>query len=66
MLGGCLYWLEISVDVGNIYVVFLTDAEYVKTKSPDNFVTVFINPLLLEIFKVEDYFNFQQSILILG
>jgi len=30
------------------------DADYVKTKSPDNFVTVFINPLLLEIFKVDD------------
>ena len=55
MLGGCLYWLEICDDVGNIYVVFLTDADYVKTQSPDKFVTVFINPLLLEIFKVENY-----------
>ena len=66
MLGSCVCWLELFVNMNNTSPAFLADADYGKNQSPDKFVTVFINPLLLEIFKVKPVFHFHQLILTSG
>ena len=66
VLGSCVCWLELFVNMNNTSPAFLADADYEKNQSPDKFVTVFINPLLLEIFKVKPVFHFHQLILTSG
>ena len=66
VLGSCVCWLELFVNMNNTSPVFLADDDYEKNQSPDKFVTVFINPLLLEIFKVKPVFHFHQLILTSG
>ena len=54
VLGSSVYWLVIEVFKNLFYFSYFTDSEYVKNQSPEEFVTVHINPFLLEIFKVRE------------